>query len=1130
MINLSKVTQSIVFGNGEVWNFLDYAVNRELGGLLSYTQKNDYLGKNFINNFDGGFKRSYEYSDINNTEGYAIDRVWGGLRGSPHGFGGNMGELYEVPETFNSELKFITKDERLDIQNLILKKHLSKKKLDNNALASIVSYAGEINDAWKDTNLSDLQMGELVNFYEEKPNITKYTLDEVADSVGKFRSLMNTKVEVGKGTDVANDEIYKGFSVSSAHPISQYNITTKVNDRTFVRLASLDDVASIQRENLNYTIGDEYTKYASKLITLNDNVTWNSERFNIFDVNEKKHLSLKSDVYISLQKRGGVYREYISNLKGIKAPWTDDGLAWGYKNSYGVSYKEKGVEEYIVGGENNFNGDININPEFNGGWQIKYNAKEKTTAYNYFQEKEGDGNPSLKSTSVVDGSSVSLFDYNGASRLLKKTNEYFKEGRIKTLINRFHSDKIEEGEDMISSYDEKYGLSRGRNLLSKDSKGNVIVDKSSGYDNPYCRSWTAHHQYSKLRDRIRPFFQDGSFVSLKETQSRYDTLRPNNGADYLNTHSVLGSNGYVNITPTNGNNSIKNFMFSIENLAWRDIKKDVLSKEQQGPSGGRIMWFPPYNLKFSENVNVNWNANSFIGRGEDIYTYTNTNRSGTLDFTLLIDHPSILNKWVGICPTDGDGKKDREEELLRFFAGCGNLNNSLPPVEEKTNEPEEIEEAPSTTPTPKSDTKKIAYVMFFPNLYSGSNNIKTNIEKTITDLSGYNKGGAFSERDNDFNKQNVGEHNKVSNGLTSEDYDVNLIRNTLFEGNEKVEIKFFEDLLKIEENIKGDEIFGFKGGKCEITTIEVKGFASSHGSTSTNNALIKRRRETIKMIMKHVSPYFSTMEYRDNSKGGIIKITDVDSKGNVNDKSAKIARAAYAIVEIKWSEENVATPTVNEEAESTVNGAEVDVVEETKEETVENTKSQTVKTLIEGEYTYDNEYLYFSKAINDSLIQKNIIDKVRYFDPAFHSVTPEGFNARLTFLHQCTRQGPTDMGSSGSKYVDFAGNLAFGRAPYCILRIGDFFNTKICIDSVSITYDNNGVQWDLNPEGIGVQPMYANISISFKFIGGQDISKPIERLQNAVTANYYANASVYSRHADNGQQYYDATDGSYHSK
>ena len=74
------------------------------------------------------------------------------------------------------------------------------------------------------------------------------------------------------------------------------------------------------------------------------------------------------------------------------------------------------------------------------------------------------------------------------------------------------------------------------------------------------------------------------------------------------------------------------------------------------------------------------------------------------------------------------------------------------------------------------------------------------------------------------------------------------------------------------------------------------------------------------------------------------------------------------------------------------------------------------------------------------------------------------------------------------------------------------------------------MQWDLNPEGVGVQPMFANVSISFKFLGGQDISKPIERLQNAVTANYYANASVYSRHADNENTYYDALEDRYKSR
>ena len=82
------------------------------------------------------------------------------------------------------------------------------------------------------------------------------------------------------------------------------------------------------------------------------------------------------------------------------------------------------------------------------------------------------------------------------------------------------------------------------------------------------------------------------------------------------------------------------------------------------------------------------------------------------------------------------------------------------------------------------------------------------------------------------------------------------------------------------------------------------------------------------------------------------------------------------------------------------------------------------------------------------------------------------------------------------------------------MRIGDFYNTKICIQNINIEYDNDGVQWDLNPEGIGLQPMLANVNITFTFLGGSDLSGPIARLQNAASYNYYANTSVYDRRAD----------------
>ena len=114
------------------------------------------------------------------------------------------------------------------------------------------------------------------------------------------------------------------------------------------------------------------------------------------------------------------------------------------------------------------------------------------------------------------------------------------------------------------------------------------------------------------------------------------------------------------------------------------------------------------------------------------------------------------------------------------------------------------------------------------------------------------------------------------------------------------------------------------------------------------------------------------------------------------------------------------------------------------------------------------------------------------------------------------RQGPSiydrKTDQNGTEVGVQPQNLSFGRPPICILRIGDFFHTKIKINSLSISYD--GPQFDLNPEGIGVQPMIATIQLSIDLIGGHSLTGPINRLQNAVSFNYYANTEVYDVRAD----------------
>ena len=149
----------------------------------------------------------------------------------------------------------------------------------------------------------------------------------------------------------------------------------------------------------------------------------------------------------------------------------------------------------------------------------------------------------------------------------------------------------------------------------------------------------------------------------------------------------------------------------------------------------------------------------------------------------------------------------------------------------------------------------------------------------------------------------------------------------------------------------------------------------------------------------------------------------------------------------------------------------------------------------------------------DPMIFDSIKEKIKYFNPAFHSTTPEGLNARLTFLNQCVRPGQTIpvIGPDGRPKYNDALNTSFGAPPILILRMGDFYHSKIVPTSLGITYDP--ITFDLNPEGIGVQPMIAKITLGFNFIGGHGLKEPVEELQNALSFNYYANTEIYDERA-----------------
>lgn len=1128
MENLSRIAKGIFLGNGEIWNFLDYAVNRDCGGLMVYTQKNNFLGGNLINNFSGGLRRKYEYGDINPTNEY---------KNVSYFANNNIGDLYSVPEGNNSTLKFKTKDDFYYTHLDYRLNHWSRVYDEANSYVntSAKSYKYEVDGETTYTGLPFVGFGSEYDVNTYKKIAKTDTISSFGVKARGHNLKQTEKIGEQIGSDRGSiDNPYMGIEVSPEHPINYFGITDKVSEKSFYKLKKLDEIAERKRDSFKF-----FNRYflatetdVEKISFADSDIPWlPSVNMGLFD----------GGLYAFYEKERN---KYNSRMNGVKYPWNNLSF-WTRENSYGVEFNERGQEYYSINEENKYEGDAQISILYNGGMQSQFKPESNARTYYYYEEKEKEEIPVNVKTSTIDGSVVSLSDYNSSSRLLQKTNELFRQGKINSLVNRFHTDTKGVNNELTTAYDNKFGISRGRNLIRKEYEGKDSGDKSTGYDNPYCRTWTAHHQYSKLKDRIRPFVdENGEPITVEETQSNYGFLRTPEGAYNLTEYSVLRSDGFVRITPTHKEGgrfeTPQNYMFSIENLAWRDVTTDAnnksLSPEQKGPNGGRIMWFPPYNLKFSENVNVNWNANTFIGRGEEIYTYTNTVRTGTLDFTLLIDHPSILNKWRGTS-SEIDNKEEKERDLLRFFAGCGNINDAVEPTKPVKEEEEvKTEELPKVDPKPTYHTKKIAYVIFFPNNFSGYDYLQKGkkIDDAIAELKNYNSKISSEKCDKDYEAQNVREYNKTSEGLHPKDFDIE-IKQTLFAGADDIdEIHYFNDLEQIGTQIKGDSIFGHSSQNCKVLNVEVKGFASSHGYVGLNKVLYNRRRTFMERLLKNKTKFLYLTKW-DRKEGSIINVPDIGNMQYVNAKEAKLARAAYAIVKIQWKEDNkTGDDNLSDEVTKTLNG--VSFSDYTNREKGGLTKAvakatnlRVIKEVIDEEYTYDNEYLYFSEVMGDALVHKHIVDKVRFFDPAFHSITPEGFNARLTFLHQCTRQGPTNAVSSGrvkadggDNYLTFAGNLAFGRAPYCILRVGDFFHTKICIDSMSITYDNNGVQWDLNPEGAGVQPMYANVSLSFKFLGGQDLVKPIERLQNAVTANYYANASVYSRHADTNKYYYDA--------
>lgn len=1160
------------------------------------------------------------------------------------------------------------------------------------------------------------------------------------------------------------------------------------------------------------------------------------------DWQKMKHL------YLSMAERNTTLGMIADSVSGISNKVSDETYKYEYSYTLGNNYLDdfqRRADKTTTRVENKHD-------------NITHNSNYGSNT-NLYPDDDNSGTDKFQSTSKWN----SVFENRNRNSIIHKTKQLFNDRKINTIISRFHTDP--SNKDLYDGTDAKteYGLSHGRNLLTYNAEHNGTSYSTNGYDNPYCRVWTHHHQYSEYRSRLmRPFtfegengttemknsdlhnwkamgFKDMEYgvethreIDFDNTSTKIDLQSKNldlvkfknveetekwswkdSGKDGWDKSVLDKETGLVNIAPkflggAEKNIHTKDCMFSIENLAWQGYDpysfERALSWEQRGPFGGRIMWFPPYGLTFNEESSVNWNEHSFIGRGENVYTYTNTSRSGTLSFMMVVDHPSILDYATWHEPSDL-----KDTDIMRFFAGCDavsgesdkngehgtsflasfarptpltdeylkkDIDEAIPVEDAAKPKPEKPTEEPPATP---DEEIKINFYAFFPNNYSGtyddvSNNPDSKVdpiayllcgrgaqwkcdEADVTksqDLpisfedikrgetdpedaflgKGYEMGyntGITDDKDTNYiqgtyhwntykkgqTKYKVYKQNKWYHRIdgkyeiaTGAEKDRNTFEQILVPVSRQIDDKgfylncdkgkvkeVFEDekdnenlytLAEIayallnnydhseEEQTPGQKLIGIKthgrwdgttyrcykqepsmkrlleyfnpNGPYKVTGIEAVGYSSSHGYKKKNELLAEQRGTTVINWFKrnysngsstintgnittmpsqqvnkedatnesglsakkwrsakvtltikkskvsapkdlkvdtYDTKYLSVEEFNkltDEAKTKA-KLINYKCKNEVKSDLCKIHGEVITVEtyekiketpfvdlyeelyeiptnEIKWQEEqskeeqpklqrfNGFLEVEKDEKTGTqlyINTNETDNAKKNRRWYYdENDKSMKVfdKELLgrwrDYENKWDNDNQTFGKIMNEHLdteksninslrydqeyhffkklesshpdVFRTLMDKLKYFDPAFHSMTPEGFMGRLNFLHQCTRQGNTLGNPNEDGHM--ANNLAFGRPPFCILRLGDFYYQKIVINNISINYDP--LVLDLNNEGIGVVPLIANITISFRFIGGGDLTGPVRRLQSAMTQNFYANGRLYDNRAD----------------
>lgn len=494
-------------------------------------------------------------------------------------------------------------------------------------------------------------------------------------------------------------------------------------------------------------------------------------------------------------------------------------------------------------------------------------------------------------------------------------------------------------------------------------------------------------------------------------------------------------------------------MFSIENLAI-DMNNDggLYDPSERGPNDGRILWFAPMIESFNETITPNINTTNFLGRGEPVYTYANTERKLTVNFLMVVDH---VEELVGV----------------RNFNQFQDVLYNLRPKDKKNQQSIDI------------DNTKVSKDL---------ENIKTTIKElrtisipfdtsSITDIFHYFENNV---RTIDLDYE--------SDGLNAD-----------FENNINRLIFLLGDYYNQNPNARFDITFGGYASLLQLNPNEEKRRAynkqlSIDRANNLKDFFLQRLRESQFSNLENILNIQEIKTFGDELAEGRTEFfttnpESINSPAAKTDRKASITKVSLVpgteTIDIELEIPNIEPNTITE-LEKEKDDIEALADDARKRKNQEQSDRERINDKYDPEVNGNGKQDTFSK-IKDYRYQNGLI-----------VYTPYELYKRLTFLNQCTRQGET---IENDETIGNFSNSVFGRPPFIIFRLGDMYNTKAIITSLTFDFDKD-LPWDINPEGFGVQKMGCRVALSMNIVGGSSVDGVKNHILNANSRRYYANS------------------------